>query len=155
MNKPCQYAPCNFMQRLGAVVINFFFLGALNLISKSLQPSDEGIFILYSVCVLGVILCCAFPESPGKRILNLRILSDFGEPNFQIRLIRSLPYLVLFTAMILRSFITGFLAETILSLVYLSSLVFILANFVTILFSPTNLSLLDMKLSTRVVARGN
>lgn len=149
------YRSCSLARRLSAASINFFCLGALNLVFYQIQPLANNRIYIYIVCLLGVCFFCAFPESPGKRILSISILCSQGKLTTLTRLFRASPYCLLFVAMAIQSLAAGVMLNVVGSLLYLASLLFILANSLSVLTSSGNLSLLDWRLCTQVVVSEN
>jgi uncharacterized RDD family membrane protein YckC len=149
MSEFATYVPASTRRRFAAFFVNLSLLGV---IFKIFAASPVGLIGSFLPLAL-VLLCCVFPESPGKRIFGLKIVDEKMMPiGTSLRLYRAVPYLLFFAAPVGHAWSESNAAMAVSGLISLFSLFFVLANGLAVHFSPTDHSLLDMKLGTRVVA---
>ena len=146
------YIPATDQRRFLAFVANAFLITVSSMaIDYAGIYHRKGALIYVLVFVLNLAFCY-FPESPGKRLLGLKILDEQKRAiTPSIRLVRSLPFLIFF----------GFIpiihiqAETMVghTLRAMSgfALLFVFSDGLAIILSPESRSLFDMRLGTRVM----
>lgn len=152
MSDYLSYIPASTARRSGAFITNLILLGMLLYPFRYLgiDANKEGTY--NCVCLILILLFCMYPESPGKRLLNLKLLDEKqSEIGTRKRILRAIPYLIIFLMRPLSGLFADRMADSVFSVIYLLSLVFISANALAIVFSPESHSLLDMKLGTRVM----
>jgi hypothetical protein len=161
--KYTDYRPTGILERSLASFGNFMLLGVISPVLKEisgtsgLNPTETKIFYSLTMAAL-VLIFCIFPETPCKRLGRFKILSaEKEEIKLKKRILRAAPFLVLALGLAVAAFVptpqkgTIDLVYTMVSLPIILSMLFILADSLTILFHPAQLSLLDMKLGTQVM----
>lgn len=162
MNDFSHYRPVGGFERLFAFIGNFLLLsvpGQLTVwISESADLNQLEMNILASIVYISAILAfCIYPETPCKRLGRFRILNEQSEEiGTKSRIIRMSPYLILAASLPVFALLPRSDGEiTLISgLVVFPLLVvqlFIICDGLTVFFHPQKLSLLDMKLGTRVM----
>ncbi len=147
------YAPAGCGRRLAAFLGNFAAIGVLTTILDLLGVPDAVVTpILNLLCAILVVVFCVFPETPGRRLMNLQVITaDKEKPSTKVRVIRTLPYLVFFyLGVIMPGTPPGSAADWVLVSIGGLTLLFAFADALAVCFSPDKLSLLDMKLGTMV-----
>lgn len=146
------YVPATKGRRFGAFFVNLFLLGLVSAAFDSF--GDVETKRLATPLTLALVLAfCVFPESPGKRLFNLKILDEQMAPIGALkRLFRCLPYLLLWSVLWIPDFfsLASKGSKVVFSLSFMLVVLFLLANSLAMLFSPDGRSLLDMRLCTRV-----
>lgn len=162
MNKFSHYRPVGGLERLLAFVGNFFLLMLAGQIAvwisegAGLNQLETNIFAGI-VQFVAILTFCIFPETPCKRLGHFKILNEKNEEiSTKERIIRMSPYLVLAASIPLFTLLPKSNAEiTLISGLVLFPFglvqLFIICDGLTVFFHPQKLSLLDMKLGTRVM----
>lgn len=146
------YVPASTRRRFGAFFLNLCMLSIPGLVFKSIGLDKAG-FVDSFLAVAFILLCCLFPESPGKRVFSLRIVDEKMTPiGTRLRICRAIPIILFYAAPISGAWTESRVGMAIASAILMLTLFFIFANAVAVYFSPSDLSLLDMKLGTRVLA---
>ena len=140
-------------RRTGALFINLFLLACISgVIHDNISAVGNPLF--YCVWIFLFLFFSLFPESPGKRVLNIKILdADQNEIKIGIRILRCSPYLIFSTSQALALLSNAPLYQYVYQSVYLLSLLFIIVNAVAVILLPSSLSLLDLILKTQVMVR--
>lgn len=114
---------------------------------------DVAGFVDSFLAVAFILLCCFFPESPGNRIFSLKIVDEKMKPvSTRRRIYRAIPIILFYTAPVGSAWTESRVGMAITGAILMLTLFFIFANAVAVYFSPSDHSLLDMKLGTRVLA---
>lgn len=162
MNKYSGYRPVGGGERLLAFIGNLVLLGlgskVLNEITDGagLTVKEQGILASLATALV-IVLFCAYPETPCKRLGRFRVLSEEKEEiEFNKRLWRMAPFLILALGGPLLGIIPKPLEEinplTFIIILPLGlTQLFILADGLTVFFHPEKRSLMDMKLGTCVM----
>jgi small-conductance mechanosensitive channel len=140
-------------RRFGAAFVNLMCAGLVATICKNIIENEvTHSIVAFSIWTLLAIAACLLPESMGKRFCNMQVLGENKEKiETKIRLIRTTPYFVLCISWIGFSATENPILRAVFGTLNLLSFLFLFASGLSILFSPSNLSLLDMKLKTRVM----
>ena len=151
MNEDWLYVRATSGRRFVAFLANLFILGILGFVFRFLDL-DKGPHLSSVIAVLLILLCCLFPESPGKRLLNLKIVDEKKMPvGTKHRIYRATPYLLFFVIAADGVWFESQVGNIVRGIASMLTLMFLFANTLAVYFSPDDHSLLDMKLGTRVV----
>lgn len=155
-----QYLEASKGARIGAFLINLLLLGLaltpLNMWTTSESSEEVGWLIISAL----IVVFSAFPETPGKRLLKLSLVTEERKRiGFKERLIRSSPFLFFWlcggaaTSIPMNGGDPAMMSPVAIAftLIYLLSMLFLLADGLAVFFSPLSQSLMDMKLGTIVV----
>lgn len=162
MNDFSRYRPVGGIERLFAFSGNFILLSILGQLAFWLSEraglNQLEMNILASVVYLAAILFfCLHPETPCKRLGHFKILNEQNkEIGTKERIVRMSPYLILAAslpvfALLPKSNDEITLISGLVVFPFLIVNLFIFCDGLTVFFHPHKLSLLDMKLGTRVV----
>jgi len=161
--KYTDYRPAGVLERSLASFGNFMLLGIMNpalkeiALTSGLNITETKVFYSLTIAAL-ILIFCIFPETPCKRLGRFKILSSEKEEiKLKKRILRAAPFLVLALGLAAAAFFpapekgTVDVVYTLVSLPILLAMLFISADSLTVLFHPSQLSLLDMKLGTQVM----
>jgi uncharacterized RDD family membrane protein YckC len=139
-------------RRVAAAFVNFLMLAPLVYPTEYFTFDNFAPDIFSFSCLLLILLFCLYPESPGKRMLNLKILDEKNaEIGVKKRLLRAIPYLLFFCLSPVNRLLNASAVTVLIGIISLLALFFIFSNGLAVYFSPNSHSLLDMKLGTRVM----
>jgi uncharacterized RDD family membrane protein YckC len=156
------YRPAGGGERLLVLMGNMFLCGSAagGLISggKYCGLTEEESLVFYTLSLIGaVIVFSLYPESPCKRMLQLKVLSsEKNEIPFKLRIFRVSPYLFLLLILLLPLLLPAGWNEhavvtAVFSMAHILNVFFIFANGLCVFFHPEKKSLMDMKLGTQVM----
>ena len=146
------HLPANLIRRIAAFMINFLLLGAASLFFEKLELCCSEVFDIYILGLTSTIIFCCLPESPGKRIMDLKILDGAKqEIVFKTRILRASPYIFFFISPVTNLiFQNEKLANFHLAL-HMLGLFCLIANFTFLSVNRGRLSLMDLISRTQVM----
>ncbi len=160
--KYTDYRPAGGIGRFLALFVNLVLYAiASSLIMKVSEASgfnrlESNIFMSLGTVFL-IIIFCVYPETPGKRLGQLRILNEQKEEiDLKKRIIRVSPYLAFTALMPLAEILPSPTEENTTSVVWIGMPfllipLFILCDGLTVFFHPEKRSLMDIRLGTTVM----
>lgn len=146
------YIPATAQRRFLAFVANAFLITV-----SSMAIDYAGIYhrkgpLIYVLVFVLNLAFCFFPESPGKRLLGLKILDEQKrEITPWIRVVRSLPFLIIFGFIPIINIQPESMVSHTLRAISAFAVLFVFSDGLAIIFSPECRSLFDMRLGTRVM----